>query len=137
MMASQNGQAHGVEGEDQDGAEGDHFAVGEVGQAGGAEDQREAHGGQGEQQAEAQAGDEAVEQVLAEVLLLDDDALAEGEDHREVGGLAERDVAGVFLAVGQLDALRKGGFVQFDLVGALGRERRCSRSRWPPTSRFR
>ena len=96
--------------------------MGEVGEAGGAEDQGQAHGGQRQQQAEAEPGHEPVEQVLAEVLLLDHDALAEGEDHREVGGLAERDVAGIFLAVGQFDALRQGGFVQLDLVGALNRD---------------
>ena len=83
-MASQNGRCMALNAKTRTAPEGDHLAVGEVGQAGGAEDQGQAHGGEGEQQAEAQAGHQPVEQVLAEVLLLDDDAFAEGEDHREV-----------------------------------------------------
>ena len=112
-------QTHGVEGKHEDGAQRHHLAVGEVGKARGAEDQGQADGGQGQQEAEAQPGDQSVEEVLAEVLLLDHDALAEGEDDRQIGGLAERDVAGVLLAIGQLDALRQGGLVQFHSVGAL------------------
>ena len=108
MIASQIGKPTALKPKHQDGAERDHLAVGEVGQAGRAEDQRQAHGRQGQQQAEAQARNQAVDQVLAEVLLLDHDALAEGEDHREVGRLAEGDLAGVFLALGELDALRQG-----------------------------
>ena len=78
------GQVQGAESEDQHGAERHHLAVRKVGEPGGAEDQGQAHRGKGQQQAEAKAGHKPVEEVLAEVLLLHHDALAEGEDDREV-----------------------------------------------------
>ena len=55
--------------------------MGEVREAGSAEDQGQPHGSEGEEEAEAQAGHQAVKEVLAKVLLLDHDALAKGKDH--------------------------------------------------------
>ncbi|MCY1229950.1 hypothetical protein D9M72_423420 [compost metagenome] len=85
--------------------------MGEVGEARGSENQRESHRGQRQQEAEAKAGHEPVQQVLAEVLLLDHNAFAEGKDHGEVGSLAESDFAGILLAVSELDAFGESGLV--------------------------